>query len=168
MRRWSTSATPTAAAPTVGTQPRDQVVSVGQAAVFTVAAFGAGWLDYQWERAGTGSSTFAALPGATNAALRVAAVTPADNLSRFRCSVRNDSGEATSAAAMLMVTANRPPVATITTPVAGSTYRGGMTVAFSGNATDPENGPLPGTALTWWVDFHHHDHVHPFLARTSG
>jgi hypothetical protein len=65
-------------------------------------------------------------------------------------------------------TANRPPVATITGPAAGQTFRAGQTVSFSGNATDPEEGTLPGTRLTWWAELHHDTHTHPFLPQTAG
>jgi glucose/arabinose dehydrogenase len=42
------------------------------------------------------------------------------------------------------------PAATITAP---STYNAGDTVSFSGTATDPADGTLPGYDYTWQVDF---------------
>ena len=92
----------------------------------------------------------------------------AENKRKFRCRVRNDSGEALSGTATLRVTSNNPPVAVIDTPVAGTTYRAGQTISFSGGATDQADGPLPARALTWWVDFHHLDHVHPGVPPFSG
>src|SRR5439155_787842 len=50
---------------------------------------------------------------------------------------------------------NAPPVATIATPVAGTTWKVGDTVSFSGSATDPEDGTLPASALSWDVVLHH-------------
>ncbi|TLZ83810.1 MAG: hypothetical protein E6K03_03900, partial [Methanobacteriota archaeon] len=50
---------------------------------------------------------------------------------------------------------NAPPVATIATPVAGTTWKVGDTVSFSGSATDPEDGTLPASALTWDIVLHH-------------
>ena len=64
--------------------------------------------------------------------------------------------------------ANVGPTATISTPVTSVTFRGGDSVAFSGSATDPEDGPVPGSRLTWWVSLHHDTHTHPFLDRTPG
>lgn len=64
--------------------------------------------------------------------------------------------------------ANVGPTATISTPVSTITFRGGDSVAFSGTATDPEDGSLPAARLTWWVNLHHDTHTHPFLDRTPG
>jgi hypothetical protein len=30
-------------------------------------------------------------------------------------------------------------------------------------SSDPEDGNLSAVAFTWRVDFHHDDHIHPFL-----
>ncbi|HEV7912365.1 MAG TPA: Ig-like domain-containing protein, partial [Albitalea sp.] len=65
-------------------------------------------------------------------------------------------------------TANQPPVATIQSPSAGQTFRAGQTVSFSGSASDPEDGSVPATRLTWWADLHHDTHTHPFQQQTSG
>lgn len=63
---------------------------------------------------------------------------------------------------------NVGPTAVITTPVSSVTFHGGDSLAFSGSATDPEEGDIPAERLTWWVELHHDTHVHPFLDRTSG
>ena len=63
---------------------------------------------------------------------------------------------------------NQRPTATITAPAAGALYRGGDTIAYSGSASDPEDGVLLPANLTWWVDFHHGTHTHPFLPVTTG
>lgn len=44
---------------------------------------------------------------------------------------------------------NQAPTATITSPVDGSSYGRGATIAFSGTGTDPEDGSLAGDALVW-------------------
>src|SRR5690606_18649677 len=43
---------------------------------------------------------------------------------------------------------------------AGALYRGGDVISFSGTASDPEDGALAAGSFTWFVDFHHDDHVH--------
>lgn len=48
-------------------QPGDQFVNVGDPATFTVTAVSSLPLTYQWYRADPGSSTFTAIPGATDA-----------------------------------------------------------------------------------------------------
>jgi glucose/arabinose dehydrogenase len=47
------------------------------------------------------------------------------------------------------------PTATIDTPTAGTTWRVGDTVAFSGRAIDPQQGVLPASALAWTLTLYH-------------
>ena len=49
---------------------------------------------------------------------------------------------------------NQPPTATITSPVDGSSFVSGHTVALLGSATDPEDGPLSSGQLAWTVVQH--------------
>src|SRR6185436_16213054 len=74
----------------------------------------------------------------------------------------------TSAEAVLTVTTNQAPTATIVQPAAGTLYSGGTVISYSGTGSDPEQGSLPASAFTWQVDFHHDTHTHPFIAPTSG
>jgi len=60
------------------------------------------------------------------------------------------------------------PSATIASPASGATFKAGDTLAFSGSATDPEEGLLPQSSLTWWADLHHDAHTHPFVQPTAG
>ena len=66
------------------------------------------------------------------------------------------------------VAANQAPVATIASPAAGSTFRAGDTLNFTGSATDSEDGVLAAISLTWWAELHHDAHSHPFVPQTSG
>jgi glucose/arabinose dehydrogenase len=147
--------------PAITGQPADLIVSPGEPATFFVAASGPA-LSYQWQRNG------ADLPGATAPILTVATPQLADSGARYRVNVANGAGNVFSREALLTVTLNQPPVATILLPVSGQQYSGGQVIAFAGSAIDPESGPLPPSALTWRVDFHHDTHVHPFLPATSG
>jgi glucose/arabinose dehydrogenase len=63
---------------------------------------------------------------------------------------------------------NQPPVPTIQSPAAGSTFRAGDALSFRGSATDPEDGALPDSRLTWWAELHHDTHTHPFQQNTAG
>jgi glucose/arabinose dehydrogenase/PKD repeat protein len=63
----------------------------------------------------------------------------------------------------LTINVGNPPVATILAPVTGGTFRAGDVIAFSGTGSDAEDGPLPDSAFSWAVDFHHESHVHPGL-----
>ncbi len=59
-----------------------------------------------------------------------------------------------------------PPQATIATPGPGVNWKVGDTIPFSGSATDPQDGPLPASALSWRLVLHHcttpgNCHEHP-------
>lgn len=63
-----------------------------------------------------------------------------------------------------------PPQARIDSPAAGTTWAVGDTLAFSGSATDAQDGTLPATALSWEVVLQHcpaECHAHS-LGRTDG
>jgi hypothetical protein len=90
---------PTMTAPTITTQPTDQTVSTGQAAVFSVTAAGSLPLSYQWQKS--------AMPiaGATSASYTTPPAATSDSGSQFSVVVSNSEGKATSNIAKLMVTA---------------------------------------------------------------
>ena len=71
------------------------------------------------------------------------------------------------AARFLCGAVNNPPTPTITSPAAGTLFRVGDVISFSGSATDTENGTLPPASLEWTVTLYHCPgidcHVHPFL-----
>jgi glucose/arabinose dehydrogenase len=50
---------------------------------------------------------------------------------------------------------NAAPVAVIDTPAAGTLWRVGETLSFSGHATDPQQGTLPASALSWQLRMQH-------------
>ncbi len=56
-----------------------------------------------------------------------------------------------------------PPSVTIDSPSPTLTWKVGDTIVLSGHASDPTDGTLPATALSWLVDLHHcpsNCHVH--------
>jgi glucose/arabinose dehydrogenase len=63
---------------------------------------------------------------------------------------------------------NQPPSPTITSPAAAATFRVGQTVTLTGSATDPQDGTLPASSLSWTVILHHNTHTHPFLGPVTG
>ena len=164
------STTPGSGAPQIAQQPESLLVTVGQAATFSLTASNA--TAYQWER--YNGSAWAAITGATAATYTLASAAIGDDGARFRCKASNATGTTTSAEAVLTVTGNQAPSATIVAPalasgtVAALAWEVNTQVAFSGTATDPEDGSLPASAYTWQVDFHHDSHVHPFMPATSG
>ena len=63
---------------------------------------------------------------------------------------------------------NTAPTATITSPATTDTFRVGQSVTLIGSATDPEQGALPPSALSWTVLLHHDVHTHPFFGPAAG
>jgi len=84
-------------APSITTQPANQSVTIGQTAMFTVAATGTAPLTYQWQKNNTNIS------GATSSTYTTPATTQSDNTATFRVIVSNSAGNATSNNATLTV-----------------------------------------------------------------
>ena len=84
-------------APSITTQPANQSVTIGQTAMFTVAASGTAPLTYQWQKNNTNIS------GATSSTYTTPATTQSDNTATFRVIVSNSAGNATSNNATLTV-----------------------------------------------------------------
>jgi glucose/arabinose dehydrogenase len=93
-----------------------------------------------------------------------------DPQSLFNINVGDTAGSVWLDNVTLLADSNvgQPPVATISAPAANTRYRAGDVVTFSGSASDPEDGPLPASALTWEVMFHHDTHTHPYVEPFSG
>ena len=144
-------------APGIIAQPMDQIVKVGEPATFSVNAAGPGPLNYRWQRDG------ANITGAVSNSFTLVATSTNDDGAVFWCIVTNSFGSVTSNPAMLFVTTNNSPTATITSPTNGSLYSAGETINFAGLGADSEDGNLPAGAFSWTIVFHHDTHTHPFL-----
>jgi glucose/arabinose dehydrogenase len=149
-------------APLITLQPVDRTVAVGQSATFKVGATGTTPLAFQWRRNGS------AIAGATGATYTRNNVQLSDNGALFDVVVSNAFGKATSDDAQLTVIQDTVPTATITQPVSGTKYAGGDVIHYAGTGNDVEDGTLPASAFTWWIDFHHDTHTHPFILPFSG
>jgi hypothetical protein len=82
--------------------------------------------------------------------------------------VRDPGGLTSSAATVPIAAGNSAPVPTITAPASGALFTTGGTITLTGSATDPEEGALPASRLTWTVRLHHNDHTHPFFGPVTG
>lgn len=149
-------------APFVSVQPRSALISQGESVTFVMAASGEPPLQFQWQRDGSN------IPGATDSLFVFDNAMLSDSGSVFRCIVSNTQGADTTQAALLGVTANHRPQPEILTPLAGTQYRAGDILEFSGAATDADEGVLSPEKLRWKIDFHHDEHTHPGLTPTSG
>jgi uncharacterized repeat protein (TIGR01451 family) len=81
-----------------------------------------------------------------------------------RLQVTDAQGQSAISAPVTISANNTPPTATILTPVSGTTWSVGDVISFSGSATDPQQGTLPASALSWSLILHHCPsgcHQHP-------
>jgi uncharacterized repeat protein (TIGR01451 family) len=69
--------------------------------------------------------------------------------------LRVSDGVATSTAQVTISAGQTPPVATIATPAASTTWKVGDVISFSGSAADQQDGALPASALSWILILHH-------------
>jgi glucose/arabinose dehydrogenase/PKD repeat protein len=104
-------------------------------------------LRYAWDLDGDGAydDSTASQPtytyttqGSYNASLRV-----------------TDSRGASDTDSVTITVGNTAPTATILTPTAGTTWRVGDVIGFSGSATDAQDGTLPASALNWKLTMQH-------------
>ena len=114
-------------APRITQHPASVTLLEGQSVTFTVIASGASPLRYQWRRNGV------AIAGETAASYRFSAAKLSDSGASFDVVVTNTLGTATSNAAVLTVTSNTRPRASLSTSLAMATpspaegfYLGGM------------------------------------------
>jgi hypothetical protein len=112
-------------------QPSNQFVNVGDPATFTVTATSNLPLTYQWYRADPGSSTFAAIPGATSAGYTIDSTALTDSGAVYHVVVSNGTtSSVTSNEAALFV----GPLADIHNLCSTSWIAQGTAVAQSGCA----------------------------------
>ena len=96
------------APPTITTQPVNQIVAVGNPAMFSVVASGTAPLTYQWQMNGT------AISGATSASYTTPATTAADDGAMFQVLATNPGGTTPSSIVTLTVTGTGTAVSVTT------------------------------------------------------
>ncbi|GAB3707045.1 hypothetical protein GCM10027592_40820 [Spirosoma flavus] len=148
--------------PYISSQSSGKLVPTGEAVTFDVNAVGQKPLTYQWYLNGN------PINGADQRSYTIGACALADNGATFSCKVANGLGSATSANISLKVVQAQRPVARIRQPVTNTTYRGGDLLLFVGDALTNNQQPLVNAKMTWWIDFHHDEHVHPALDPITG
>jgi len=113
-------------------------------------------LTYSWDFGDAGSST-AANPTHTY-----------NTRGRYTVRLTTSDGSSSTASNPFTITVGRAPIPTIAAPLDGAHFRAGDTINFSGSATDPEDGTIPNSGLSWKVVFHHLNHIHPFIDNSPG
>jgi glucose/arabinose dehydrogenase/PKD repeat protein len=83
----------------------------------------------------------------------------------------SDGNGGTHSATVRISVGNLSPVPSITSPSGSSQFKVGDVVSFSGGATDPEDGELPASGLSWTITLHHCSegecHAHPHSTSTG-
>lgn len=143
-----------ATAPVIISQPKAATLNLSQSINLTIAATGSNPLSYQWLKNNV------AIAGATADNYTKNNIVLADS-GVYRCVVTNAFGSVNSSVAKISVTNNTPPVAQIIEPVLNASFAGNETINFSGIGTDVQDGNLPATAFSWYLEFHHDLHTHP-------
>jgi glucose/arabinose dehydrogenase len=106
-----------------------------------------GPLSYSWDLNADG--TFGDATGPTASYTYTAAGV-------YHPSLRVTDDQGTSDTASVTVTAgNTAPTGVIDTPTSSLTWKVGDRINFSGHATDPQEGTLPASALSWSLILHH-------------
>ena len=124
---------------------------------FSSAGSSGGSLSYLWDFGDGGTST-APNPSHTYTA---------SGVSTFNARLTVTAAGLSSTATVPIVVGSTPPVPTITSPADGTNVLPGQTITFQGSATDPDEGPLDPSALTWTVLLHHNTHVHTHIGGTG-
>jgi PKD repeat protein len=123
-------------------------------------------LTYTWDLDGNG--TFGDATGA-----KVSRTYTADGTYTVTLRVTDGRGGSQTTSKTITV-GNSPPVPTITSPAAGTQWKVGDPISFSGSATDAQDGTLAPASLSWQVNLHHclgagatDCHVHPQQSSTG-
>lgn len=81
-------------------------------------------------------------------------------------------GSSTALSSGILITVGTPPTAEILTPANGSLFQAGDVIQYSGRGFNSAGSPLPASAFSWTILFHHDSHIHPgggpFTNITSG
>lgn len=149
-------------APFVYGHPTGGLFSVGDSTTLKVFATGVEPMAFRWQKNDVD------VAGGNQSTLQLPALSLADSGALYRCIIQNEYGFDTSKYAVIRVTSNKRPVPVITLPTAGTIYKAGTNIVFSGFATDAENGNLNDSMLTWKIYFYHDEHFHPALSPVSG
>jgi glucose/arabinose dehydrogenase len=85
-----------------------------------------------------------------------------------RLRARDNDFAFSPAATVQVQPGNQAPVPSIQSPAAAAEFAVGQQVVLQGSATDPEDGTLSSSSLSWTVLLHHDTHTHPFLGPVTG
>ncbi|GAA1568565.1 hypothetical protein GCM10009827_107860 [Dactylosporangium maewongense] len=105
-----------------------------------------GLLTYQWDFTNDGTVD------ATGVTANFTYTTPGTYTARLRVT---DTLGATNDKTITITAGNDAPTAVIDTPASSYTWAVGDAISFTGHASDPQQGTLPASALSWTTVLHH-------------
>ena len=82
--------------------------------------------------------------------------------------VRDSVGATSAPATVTISSGNTAPTVTITSPSPTELFTVGASYTLRGTATDPQDGTLPDSSLSWTVIRRHDTHTHPYLGPLAG
>ena len=82
--------------------------------------------------------------------------------------VTDERGARSTPVTMPVHSGEHAPSLAITQPSEDATFAVGSALALAAEATDPEDGPLPGSSVTWELRLRHANHFHPYLGPVTG
>jgi glucose/arabinose dehydrogenase len=102
------------------------------------------------------------------------AFTYSQGIYTVRLRVTDNNGASDISDPITITSGNTPPTAVINSPAAGTTWKVGDVINFSGTGTDLQDGALPASVFTWTLIMHHcpsncHEHtIQTYTGVTSG
>jgi glucose/arabinose dehydrogenase len=117
-----------------------------------------GPLTYAWDLDGDGAfdDSTATRPTRTYAA----------GTYTIRLQVTDNASNASVSLPLTITSNNTPPTATVSTPTATLKWRVGDTISFSGSASDPQDGAIPASGLSWKLTLQHCSVIDPSSCHT--
>jgi uncharacterized repeat protein (TIGR01451 family) len=90
-----------------------------------------------------------------------------------RLQITDQRGASSISAPVTISAGNSAPTAFVDTPAASLTWKVNDIITFSGHATDPQDGTLPASALSWQIIIHHcpsncHTHIYQTFSGVAG
>jgi len=151
--------------PIILSHPQNTTTMIGESTLFKVIAQGAPDLNYEWYRDGNLLGT---APNSPNYSW---GNTQESRAGVYQVRVFNGFGEVWSPTWTLdVIPFNEAPEVEISLPLDDVEYQAGETISFSATASDAEEGNLDDERFSWFVVFHHDDHIHdgpPFATEVS-
>lgn len=82
--------------------------------------------------------------------------------------VTDSRGQSSATITKTVLSGEHPPSLSLTQPEPEARFAVGQAVALAAEASDPEDGTLPGSAITWTLRLRHANHAHPHLGPVTG